>query len=583
MDKAVKIAFKFLIFILILNLNINIACADADIMSEEAAAALLNNNNINNNERVILNANRVSYNDITGTASAQGKAVLTYKDAKVEAERIDYNSKTQKIEAMPLPGDVVKLSSQGRTVTGDHLDYDLNTREGVLQGAKTNLAAGAAGSTLYVYGGQIVVIPWETAVEKGLIKGKSKGASDFIAQWRDVTLTTCELDHPHYRLVSKRIAFIPGKSVIAKRPRLYLGRTYLFTSPFDYVVSLEKKAMKYSLMPHIHHSSKEGFGGGITGSLGWDTGSLSFGIAAARKTGLEWMLELEQELSREFTIMVGVDYSWDEVWNERVWRPRAALTWAKNGWQTRLRWTHDEYIEDQKDSMTKYKGRLDRKPELTVKTPWFRTSPYSWLNLTAIYGAYSEEIYGASISSTTRYGLEMHSYFEKDLWPSVILFSDMTGGVWFYDRYDADQEMLRSFTGLKYGIGSIELATAYERRYTWGESAMLWDQFKERERIHQKIRFPLSRKDPTTTSQFYFAFRGSYDLDEKMVDKAIYSLQWVIDCMRWDLHYINDRAKDGDDKIGLTMSVNAFPNTPASFGDDDEKDPFDRPSDLPEK
>ncbi|MBQ3627164.1 MAG: hypothetical protein II948_10540, partial [Synergistaceae bacterium] len=76
-------------------------------MSEEEAAALLN---LNPNERVVLNANRVSYNDITGTASAQGKAVLTYKGSKIEAERIDYDANTQKVEAMPLPGDVVKLS-----------------------------------------------------------------------------------------------------------------------------------------------------------------------------------------------------------------------------------------------------------------------------------------------------------------------------------------------------------------------------------------------------------------------------------------------------------------------------------------
>ena len=568
--------FKFiLILILILNININYAGADSDIMSEEDAAALLN---LNPNERVVLNANRVSYNDITGTASAQGKAVLTYKGSKIEAERIDYDANTQKVEAMPLPGDVVKLSSQGRTVTGDHLDYDLNTQEGVLQGARTKLAAGENGGTLFVYGGKIEVMPWENAVEQGLVHGDPTSPNDFIAQWRDVTLTTCELDHPHYRLVSKKISFIPGKSVIAKKPRLYLGKTYIFTSPFDYVVSLKKSAMKYSLVPHIHHSSKEGFGGGITGSLGWDTGTLSFGLAAARKTGLEWMLEIEQELSREFTIMVGVDYSWDEVWNERVWRPRAALTWSKNGWTSRLRWTHDEYIEDQKDSKTKYKGRLDRKPELTVRTPWFKTSPYSWLNLTAIYGAYSEEIYGASISSTTRYGLELHSYFEKDLWPSVIFFSDTTGVAWFYDRHHADQEMLRGFTGLKYNIGRLELATAYEKRRIWGESAMLWDQFKKQQRIHQKIKFPLFMlKD----GEIYFAFRGSYDLDEHMIDKAIYSLQWVVDCMTWDLHYINDRAKDGDDKIGLTMSIHAFPNTPASFGDNNEKDPFDRPQDLP--
>ncbi len=570
--KAVKIAKKYFLFFLIFNFLIfadaGIIYADVEIENENGNAAG------NANDPVVLNANRVSYNDMTGEASAQGNAVLKYKGATIEAERIDYNSNTQKVEAMPLPGDQVKLSSHGRTVKGDHLDYDLNTREGVLHGARTQLAAGEG--TLFVYGGQIDVIPWDTAVEKGLVNGKKGEPGDYIAQWRDVTLTTCELDHPHYRLVSKKISFIPGRRVVAKRPRIYIGNTYLFTLPTDYVVNLKKSALKYSFMPHINHSDSKGTGAGVTGTLGWDTGSLSFGIAGASKTGVEFMFEVEQELSTEFKIMVGVDYSWDEVWNERVWRPRAALTYEKNGWTARLRWTHDEYIEDQKDSTTKYKGRLDRKPELTVSTPWFKTSPYSWLTLTAMYGAYSEEMYGSSMSVTTKYGLEMHSYFEKTLWPNVEVFSDTTGGVWFYDRNDADHEMLRSFTGLRYKIGLVELGTAYERRYIWGESPMSWDQNKMRKRIHQKVRFPLGR-------EIYFAFRGSYDIEESMVDRAMYSLQWVVDCMTWDLHYINDRTSGKDNKFGLTMSINAFPNTPASFGERPEKDPFDRPSDLPKE
>ena len=104
---------------------------------------------------------------------------------------------------------------------------------------------------------------------------------------------------------------------------------------------------------------------------------------------------------------------------------------------------------------------------------------------------------------------------------------------------------------------------------------MHWDQYRKRERVHQKVRFPLGR-------EVFAAFRGSYDLDESMIDEVIYSLQWETDCMIWDLHYKDDRTSGGDDHIGLSLGIKAFPNRQASFGQRLEVDPFDRPSDVPE-
>ena len=134
--------------------------------------------------------------------------------------------------------------------------------------------------------------------------------------------------------------------------------------------------------------------------------------------------------------------------------------------------------------------------------------------------------------------------------------------------------MFRSFTGLRYKIGAFELGTAYERQYTWGSSPMLWDQYRDRKRIHQKVRFPLGR-------EVYTAFRGSYDLDDSMIDEMIYSIQWVTDCMLWDLYYKNDRTSGGNNQIGLSLSINAFPDTKASFGQKIEIDPFIRPREFP--
>lgn len=569
--------FKALIFLLVFCLCAQkIYAAGFENYSINEYQEVPEENNFPAPDPVTLNADRVSFNDETGHATAEGNAILRYQDTTVRAERIDYDSDTQKIQAMPLPGEKVILTSGNRSVRGDRLDYDLNSREGILAGAVTRLAVGEDNGILYVYGNEIDVIPWELAKERGLVNGSYE---EYVVQWNNVVLTTCNLDHPHYRLESKNISFVPGRSVTAKKPRIYLGNTYLFTYPFDYFVTLDRRAIRYSFFPYIQHSDTKGSGGGVTGTIGWDTGSASLGFAYAGKAGFEFMVAVEQQLNSDFSILVGVEHSWDDLWNERVWRPQASLMYSHNGWDAALTWKKNEYITDQKNTLDEYKGRLERRPEFIVWGPWFNPSENSWLRINANYGSYRETMYGESESDViSRYGLGFWYYYEKPLNKAGTLeyFADSRGVAWFYDHDDSDHEMLRSFSGLRYKIGSVELGTAYESQYTWGESAMHWDQFSDRKRIHQKIRFPLGR-------EIYASFRGSYDFDESMVDEIHYSLQWVTDCMTWDLHYKHDRTSGSDDQLGLTLSLQAFPDRSASFGQNINIDPFERPREIPKK
>lgn len=525
-------------------------------------------------EKVTLNADRVSFNDETGRAYAQGNAVLNYQDTTILAERIEYDADTQKVQAMPLPGKQIVLTNGTQTLRGDQLEYDLNTREGILSGAITRLPVGEDGGVLYVYGSEIDVMPWELAQERGLVKGQPE---DYMLQWRNVVITTCALDHPHYRLESKTITFVPGRSVTAKKPRIYLGDTYLFTSPLDYVVQLKRRNVEYSFLPYFQHSDTKGTGGGITGSLGWETGKASIGLSYADRAGFEFMFEVEQELNDYLSVLAGVEHSFDDEWDERVWRPYASLIYSRNGWDARLNWSHNEYISDQKDSLNKFKGRLDRKPEFIVYAPWFNSTSNSWMRLYASYGNFKETLHGdPKGENTSRYGVGFRNYFEQPIGNKgkTELFIDSQGAAWFYDREDSDHEMLRSFAGLRYTIGAFQLGTGYERQSVWGKSPVHWDQYRKRERIHQKVRFPLGR-------EVFTALRGSYDLGESMIDEVVYSLQWETDCMLWDLYFKDDRTVGSDDYIGLSLALKAFPDRPASFGQRLDTDPFLRPREIP--
>ena len=234
-------------------------------------------------QNVTLDAERVSYDDETGKASAEGNAVLTYRGMTIQAQRIDYDAVSQKVRASSLPGDPVVLRGMGNTVTGEGLEYDLDTSEGILTGARSNLPVGEG--TLYVTG-EIQVLPYALAAERGLVGGK--GSDSLVVEGKNVSITTCALDHPHYRIEAKSIIFVPGRRVVAKKPRLYLGDTFVFAYPLDYIIRIDRRAMEHSIMPHIQYSEEKGTGVGFSGGLGWDTGSIGLGVTYWSEIDFEW-------------------------------------------------------------------------------------------------------------------------------------------------------------------------------------------------------------------------------------------------------------------------------------------------------
>jgi LPS-assembly protein len=527
-------------------------------------------------EDVILDAERVSYDDETGRASAEGGAVLTYQNTTIRAERIDYDAAAQTVKASPLPGETVRLQYGERTLVGDGLEYNLLTREGVLLDAKSSVPAGEG--VFYISGGGLRVMPYDLAAERGLVRRRGADQS-YVGIWENVSATTCALDHPHYRIETKHILFVPGRRIVAKKPRLYLGGTYVFTYPMDYIVNLDRKAMKYSIVPYLQNNGSKGAGGGLSGAFAWENGSLSLGAAYWSDAGFEWMAEAEQQIAGALGVRGGVAYSWDKEWDEKIYHPYASLYYEQGGWRAALGWTRREYIEDRKDSLYKYRGRLDRKPEFSLLTPWWEdpAALSGWFRLGVVWGSYREQTPLYMGETVARYGATVQSYGETPIagLPGKFdFFWNVSYGAWFYDRTDENQEILAGILGLRGRLGSLELGLGYERRYVWGRSPMLWDSYREAEKIHQKMRFPLG-------GEFFAAVRGSYDLEESFVDDVHYALQWISDCMKWELAYHDDRTPSGDDHVSLSVSILAFPNTPASFGEHRDKDPFDRPEDLP--
>ena len=48
--------------------------------------------------------------------------------------------------------------------------------------------------------------------------------------------------------------------------------------------------------------------------------------------------------------------------------------------------------------------------------------------------------------------------------------------------------------------------------------------------------------------------------------------------MKWELRYRDDRALGSENSLNLSVSLLAFPDTPASFGEYRDNDPFEPPT-----
>ena len=510
--------------------------------------------------RVTLDAERISFDDSLGQATAEGNAVLTHGDARIRAERIDYDIASNTARAFPRPGGWVSLESEGRHLLGRSLEYDLNTQEGVMSGVRSSV--GVDRGTLFISGGELQSMPYDLAMERGLISHRIRRAPEHVAIGSNVTVTTCIMDRPHYRLVTRNLVVIPGRRMIVRRPRVYLGNTLIFVYPMDYIVRLNRDdSLLSSFLPYIEYNRTRGLG--IVSRGGFELGSslVSIGLGYWNRVGFEWMAAVEQDIGNGgFFVRGGVNYTWNEAWDEHQYSPHVGLFYRRNGWEGALRLAWREYIEDQKDAVNQYRGRLDRRPEFSLYTPWMRdgTINNAQFRLGTTIGRYWERTPTMTSDTVTRYGITLHHRINQPISRNVRFFSNHTYGVWYYNKGGSVQETLLSFSGFNYNFGDLQLMSGYERRRVWRRSPMLWDRYSEAERLHQSIRFPIGR-------DLFFVTRGSYDMRAEMIDQVNYTIQWITDCMRWELNFRDDRTSGDDSHISLRAVILAFPDAPFEF------------------
>ena len=154
-----------------------------------------------------------------------GSAVITYKDMRLDAERIEVDWDRQILTASGMPDtfyadsarteiDTVMVTGRPHFVqanedfTGDEIAYNLKTKIGRVRGGSTTYEDG------YYYGRQF------------------KRLDDDLISVTGGRFTTCESDTPHYHFAAKYLKVMVGRRVVARPVVLYFEDVPCLAAPY---------------------------------------------------------------------------------------------------------------------------------------------------------------------------------------------------------------------------------------------------------------------------------------------------------------------------------------------------------------
>ena len=502
-------------------------------------------------EEIILEADRVIYEQGTQIGRAEGNARLNKGSLYLFAPLMEVNAETREVRAEGTPEKEVVIVEGDRRMSGRSLEYDLDTREGTLYNVNASLPVEKG--QVYLKGENVSLAPQKVAREKEWFSIDETASEDeFAAKWENVSITTCREPEPHYRVVTKKLLIMPGPRVIARKPDIYLGKTKLFSSPSDYIFTDKKHS---SFMPTLHYESDKGVGVGIRPAVALgSSATIDSRIVGWTEGGIEWRSGMEADFGQNWGIYASTAYEYDSQVEEKKYRPQWGVSWQRDGWSALAEWSEREVVEKELASGSTYKSTIWRDPEISVVSPWW-DDPASvttkWRMLSS-WGRFEE---GAVSSERSSWGIQLkgHSLIahgNKALWALGYRYFDYDTG--------QSQEVTDATLGFEWELQDLSMITSYRRTWVSGTSPMTWDRYEDIEKIYQSLFFPLA-------GSLSLGLRGAYNLETSNLDESIYQVFLDRDCMQWVLTYRDDLVEE-DDWASLKLVIKAFPETDLSVG-----------------
>lgn len=523
--------------------------------------------------KVQLDADRISYEESTGIATAEGGVRIYNNEMRLYAPYVEYDSAGSKVRAMSsTDGGVTFVTDAGR-LSGERVEYDLASRRGLI-----TMPNGRIGE-FYMRGETLAVQP---LAEAGRGKMSRNASSDDIeAKWAGASITTCNCAEPHYRIEAKSATFIENNMVVVSKPRIYIGETMILAYPFDVMFKLGSHGRKGStIFPRFGYESKKGGGVGLGGGITWDTGELDADVIAWTKGIWELDANITQRITENISVFGRLPRLYDKTHGDTLWRPEWGARVDAGGWQAEVRWAERQLVTQEKRAGVDSRHVVWKQPEFNIMSPWFNDPGVGGeFRLLGSWGRYEDASFGAHAAVTTRTGLGLQT--RNEFLTNSSKFRPFYNAVYWYYDYDANgsdrQQLLETVVGTRWGSERLALETAYLRRWRWGHSPMMWDEYDPRQEIYQQATLTIPTNDRDIS--WRVGVRAAYDIDDRRIAEMVYKLEYDQHCMLWQAVYRDDRYGT-DNWLGLKLTIKAYPDRGARLSGKEVFDPFKSPNSL---
>ncbi|MGQ9778355.1 MAG: hypothetical protein ACUVRM_00555 [Bacillota bacterium] len=253
---------------------------------------------------------------------ATGNARLSHEDVVVRAERLEVDMDRNILVARGR----VELATKEGSFSAEELVYDLGKEEGRAD----------------AFWGELVD---EKTGEKIFFHGTSLAQAEEAIRARDLSLTTCDRNVPHYHFTAAEIDYYPGDKLILRRVYYWEGHFRLFYLP--YLAFTLKERANYFSFPHFGYNEAEG---------------LFLKLAYNFFVGAAYAGTLLLDLTERKGIGEGIRYAWEPGSGKEVWgsfyhlgdptlgdtyrvETGLSLSWAKAKFQGRLGFTDETGLD----------------------------------------------------------------------------------------------------------------------------------------------------------------------------------------------------------------------------------------------
>lgn len=509
---------------------------------------------------VQIDADIIEYNEQTGIATAKGNVKVKNKNMLLTSPYVEYESTNAILDAASDEKNRVTILTGKDYLEGDHLRYNLNTRQGVLTKASGKAEA------LFMSGESVYLMSADEAKSQGLISSK-KGRyakDENIAKWMNVSSTTCDFDAPHYRLETRRAVIIPNQKIVMKRPKFYMGKSKLFTYPFDLIIALKKR--EQSLMPFLLFDTYTGIGAGIRGNLDFDKyGEINIAAIGWSKGEWEAKVRYQKEIMDRLWIYAQSDRLYNRDEKVTLWRPQWGADYTtKSGWNAKLLFSQRELIETTMRPGVDQRFNVWKDPEIRLTSPWYGPG-FSKLSFSAVHGRYQDNTYITN-PWVKRYGLIVDMRGNPDVsWDNLKPYYGARYTYYDYDSGVRKQKITDAWAGIRWNIGSLKFVSQYAQRWVDGTSSLTWDRYAPRRDFYQYISIPL----PIGKSweKWDFSIAGTYSFETEEIAEVFYRLNYNKHCITWQF-WVRDKVASNEKQMGLTFFINAFPEYKIGIGSD---------------